>query len=112
MDRSSRVLVPNMKWYPCVQTADFCCKDQGLVTSIRQCHSKYIAEALSRIMPLSLLICNFLHFVGLDRGRHLGFLLGVAEVARTSTWTESLSHGAYTSENGKTVRLPTMCNNQ
>jgi hypothetical protein len=34
---------------------------------------------------------NFLHFVGLDRGRHPGLPWGVAGVTRRSTWTESLS---------------------
>jgi hypothetical protein len=39
---------------------------------------------------------NFLHFVGLDRGRHPGLPSGVAKVTRPSIWTESLSHVAKT----------------
>jgi hypothetical protein len=37
---------------------------------------------------------HFLHFVGLDRGRHPGLPWGVAKVTRPCTKTESLSHGS------------------
>jgi hypothetical protein len=47
---------------------------------------------------------NFLHFVGLDRGRHSGLPSSVAKVTPPNPLTES--HGAKTFGDSKIARLP------
>jgi hypothetical protein len=55
---------------------------------------------------------DFLHFVGLHRGRHSGLPYGVAKVTHLRTYTESLSHGAQTFGGSKIARMPEMCRGQ
>jgi hypothetical protein len=56
---------------------------------------------------------NFLHFVGLDRGRHPGLPWGVAAgVTRRSTKTESPSQSSNTFGDSKLARQPEMCRGQ
>jgi hypothetical protein len=55
---------------------------------------------------------NFLHFVGLDRGRHPGLPWGVAGVTRRSTYTESLSQSSETFGDSNLARQPEMCRGQ
>jgi hypothetical protein len=55
---------------------------------------------------------NFLHFVGLDRGRHPGLPWGVAGVTRRSTYTESPSQSSNTFGDSELARQPEMCHGQ